>query len=86
MTLLLPSVTAPFRAKARPNSVTLSFSVMLVRVMMLPCHADPTPSVAELEIHVLGLRIIDQDDASGCCERAARLEDKDRIRISAAIA
>jgi hypothetical protein len=42
------SVTAPFRASARPVNVTLLFSVMLDRAMMLPCHADPTPSVTEL--------------------------------------
>src|SRR5450756_3238659 len=46
ITLLLPSVTAPIRVKARPSSVTLSFSVMLDTARMLPCHADPTPIVA----------------------------------------
>ena len=47
----VPIVTAPFRANARPISVTLLFSVMVVSARMLPCHvAGPPPIVAELPI------------------------------------
>src|ERR1700731_4440484 len=48
MTLLVPIVTAPFRANARPRRVALSTNVMLVRARMLPCHFDAVPIVAEL--------------------------------------
>ena len=49
MVLPVPSVTPPFRARARPLSVTLLLSVMLVSARMLPCHiAGPPPIVAEL--------------------------------------
>src|SRR5687768_11016187 len=49
MVFLLPSVTAPFRARARPMSVTSSFRVIDVKARMLPLKVDgPTPSVAEL--------------------------------------
>src|SRR6185503_2752227 len=47
MVLLVPSDTAPFLASARPMRFALSTSVMLVRAMMLPCHCDPVPIVAE---------------------------------------
>ena len=46
MTLLLPSVTEPFRARARPNNVALSTSVMLVRARMLPWMCEAVPSAA----------------------------------------
>src|SRR5690349_5964308 len=48
MTLLVPSDTAPFRARARPVRFALSTSVMLVRARMLPCHCEAVPIVAEL--------------------------------------
>ena len=51
MVLPFPSVTAPFRASARPMSTTLSLSVMLVKAMMFPFHWLPTPRVAELPTH-----------------------------------
>jgi hypothetical protein len=47
MTLLEPSETAPLRASARPSSVALSTSVMLVSATMLPCHFDEVPMVAD---------------------------------------
>ena len=84
MVLLVPIVTAPFRAKARPINVTLLFSVMVVSARMLPCHvAGPPPSVAELptwKTHS-GLGTIDEDDTSRCGDRAAGLENKDGVRV-----
>jgi hypothetical protein len=41
-------VTAPLRARARPWTVTLRFTVILVRARMLPTNVEPVPSVAEL--------------------------------------
>src|SRR4051812_46874846 len=46
--LLLPSVTAPFRARARPANVAPVLMVMLVRARMLPTNVVVAPSVAEL--------------------------------------
>src|SRR5512135_1967854 len=48
LTVLVSSVTAPFRARARPPTLAPVFSVMLVRARMLPLNAVPVPSVAEL--------------------------------------
>src|SRR6476469_10006343 len=48
MVLLVPSDTAPFRARARPIRFALSTSVMLVRARMFPFHCEAVPMVAEL--------------------------------------
>jgi hypothetical protein len=44
----LIKVTSPFRASARPSTVTPSFIVMEVRARMVPTKLEPDPSVAEL--------------------------------------
>lgn len=44
----LIKVTWPFRASARPLSVTPSFIVIDVRARMVPAKVEPDPSVAEL--------------------------------------
>jgi hypothetical protein len=41
-------VTAPLRARARPWTVTLLFTVIELRARMLPVKVEPVPSVAEL--------------------------------------
>ena len=41
-------VTAPLRARARPWTVTLRFTVIEVNARMFPTKVDPVPSVAEL--------------------------------------
>ena len=46
--LLVSSVTAPFRASARPMMFAPVFSVMLVSARMLPTNDVVVPSVAEL--------------------------------------
>src|SRR4051794_14799396 len=48
VTLFVSSVTAPFRASVRPESVAPVFSVMLVSARMLPAKTVFVPSVAEL--------------------------------------
>ena len=50
VTLLLPSVTAPLRAIARPLLLDPVFMVMLVNARILPAKLEPVPSVAELPI------------------------------------
>jgi hypothetical protein len=42
------NVTAPLRARARPWTVTLRFTVIEVRARMFPTKVEPVPSVAEL--------------------------------------
>ena len=49
-TLLVSSVTAPFRARALPCTLAAVFSVMLVSATMLPRNAVPVPRVAELPV------------------------------------
>lgn len=44
----LIKVTLPFRASARPSTVTPLFIVMDVRARMVPAKLEPDPSVAEL--------------------------------------
>jgi hypothetical protein len=48
MTLPVPNVTAPFRAKALPSILTVLFSVMLVSATILPLNVVPVLSVAAL--------------------------------------
>src|SRR3954462_12833113 len=48
MLLLVPRLTAPFRARARPTIVALSTSEIVVRATMLPRNVVPVPRVAEL--------------------------------------
>jgi hypothetical protein len=48
VTLLLSSVTAPFRAKTLPLTLALVFRVMLVSATTLPGSEAPVPRVAEL--------------------------------------
>jgi hypothetical protein len=43
-------VTAPFRAKALPDTLVPVFRVMLARARMLPEKSVDVPSVAELPI------------------------------------
>jgi len=47
-TLLVSIVTAPFRAKALPDTSAPVFRVMLVSARMFPTNAVPVPRVAEL--------------------------------------
>ena len=42
------NVTAPLRARARPWTVTLLFTLIEVRPRMFPTKTEPEPSVAEL--------------------------------------
>jgi hypothetical protein len=46
--VLLSSVTAPLRARARPSITALVFTVIDVRAMMLPLKKELTSMVAEL--------------------------------------
>ena len=48
MVLLVPKLTAPFRAKALPSMVALSTRVIDVNARILPLNVVPVPSVAEL--------------------------------------
>ncbi len=50
LTLFESIVTAPFRARVRPDTVAPVFKVMLVSARMLPEKAVVVPSVAELPI------------------------------------
>ena len=47
-TLLVSIVTAPFRAKALPDTLAPVFRVMLVSARIFPANAVPVPRVAEL--------------------------------------
>src|ERR1039457_5926494 len=48
VTVLVSNVTAPFRARTRPETLALVFRVMLVSARMLPASVVPVPRVAEL--------------------------------------
>ena len=46
---LLSSVTAPFRARARPGRIVAPVTIVIeVRAMIVPLNCVPDPSVAEL--------------------------------------
>ena len=82
----LINVTEPFRARARPCTVTLSSRLIEVRAMMLPTMTEPVPSTAELPICQKTLHswapLISETllpDARG--EARVGLEDEDRIGI-----
>jgi hypothetical protein len=49
-TWLSSIVTAPFRARALPDTLAPVFRVMLVRARMLPANTALVPRVAELPI------------------------------------